>query len=164
MVSRRTNKGQVIDLDAIMAQQKETTAMGNMGVDAEGNVLGPNGEIIEPRDQRVRAYYKDNPQSSTAQQSLKGNNPELSGKLTPDAITPEVKTAKTQKENVRTAPKPEAPAPTPEPKPEPEAPLGESFDEQEPLGFREVELPNGDIEMVPYYTEEDTPDGEDKSI
>ena len=158
MVTRRTNKGQVIDLDSIMAQQKETTAMGNMGVDAEGNVLGPNGEIIEYRDQRVRAYYKDNPQSSTAQQSLKGTSPELSGKLTPDATTPEVKTAKTQKENVRTAPKPEAPAPTPEPIPEPEAPLGESFDEQEPLGFKEVELPNGDIEMVPVYEDDWTED------
>lgn len=161
MVTRRTNKGQVIDLDAIMAQQKDTTAMGNMGVDAEGNVLGPNGEIIEPRDQRVRAYYKDNPTSSTAQQSLKGASPETSGKLKPDAATPEVKTANTQKENVRTAPKQEAPAPTPTP--EPEAPLGESFDEQEPLGFKEVELPNGDIEMVPYYTEEDSPDAEDNT-
>ena len=161
MVTRRTNKGQVIDLDAIMAQQKDTTAMGNMGVDAEGNVLGPNGEIVEPRDQRVRAYYKDNPTSSTAQQSLKGASPETSGKLKPDATTPEVKTANTQKENVRTAPKQEAPAPTPTP--EPEAPLGESFDEQEPLGFKEVELPNGDIEMVPYYTEEDSPDAEDNT-
>ena len=150
MVTRRTNKGQVIDLDAIMAQQKDTTAMGNMGVDAEGNVLGPNGEIVEPRDQRVRAYYKDNPTSSTAQQSLKGASPETSGKLKPDATTPEVKTANTLKENVRTAPKQEAPAPTPTP--EPEAPLGESFDEQEALGFEEVELPYGDIEMVPYYT------------
>ena len=42
--------------------------------------------------------------------------------------------------------------------PEPEAPQGESFDEQQPLGYREVELPNGDIEMVPYYTEDDAPD------
>jgi len=25
----------------------------------------------------------------------------------------------------------------------------------EPLGFKEVELPNGDIDMVPYYKEED---------
>lgn len=156
MVTRRTNKGQVIDLDSIMAQQKETTAMGNMGVDAEGNVLGPNGEIIEPRDQRVRAYYKDNPQSSTAQQSLKGPTPEVSGKLKPDAVTPEVKTAKTQKENVRTQ------KVQPDTTPEPEAPQGESFDEQKPLGFKEVEQPNGDIEMVPYYTQEDAPDGKDK--
>ena len=47
--------------------------------------------------------------------------------------------------------------------PEPEAPLGESFDEQEPLGYKEVELPNGDIEMVPYYTKEDAPDAKGKT-
>ena len=52
----------------------------------------------------------------------------------------------------------------PDPEPEPEAPLGESFDEEKPLGYKEVELPNGDIDMVPYYTEEDDPDAEDKSI
>jgi len=46
----------------------------------------------------------------------------------------------------------------PELTPEPEAPLGESFDEDEPLGYKEVEQPNGDIEMVPYYNEEDAPD------
>ena len=161
MVSRKTNKGQVIDLDSIMAQQKDIPAMGNMGVDAEGNTLGPGGEVVEGRDQRVRAYYKDNPQSSTAQQSLKGPSPEMSGKLQPDGATPEVKTAKTAKENVRTAPKQEPPKTT---QPEPEAPLGESFDEEKPLGYKEVELPNGDIDMVPYYTEEDDPDAEDKSI
>ena len=159
MVNRRTNKGQVIDLDSIMAQQKDIPAMGNMGVDAEGNTLGPGGEIVEGRDQRVRAYYKDNPQSSTAQQSLKGPTPTTSGKLTPDSATPEVKTAKTAKENVRTEAKKEQNVK----QPEPEAPQGESFDEQEPLGYKEVELPNGDIEMVPYYTKEDAPDAKGKT-
>ena len=121
MVNRRTNKGQVIDLDSIMAQQKDIPAMGNMGVDAEGNTLGPGGEIVEGRDQRVRAYYKDNPQSSTAQQSLKGAPPKVEGSV--DKSAPEVKTAKTAKENVRTQkvkpdpvkqPEPEAPDPEPE--------------------------------------------------
>jgi hypothetical protein len=139
MVNRRTNKGQIIDLDSIMAQQKDIPAMGNMGVDAEGNTLGPGGEIVEGRDQRVRAYYKDNPQSSTAQQSLKGPTPTTSGKLT---------------QKVK---------PDPVKQPEPEAPEGESFDEQEPLGYKEVELPNGDIEMVPYYTKEDAPDAKGKT-
>lgn len=166
MVNRRTNKGQVIDLDSIMAQQKDIPAMGNMGVDAEGNTLGPGGEIVEGRDQRVRAYYKDNPQSSTAQQSLKGPTPTTSGKLQPDGATPEVKTAKTAKENVRTQKEKTVSQQMQEelePIQEPEAPQGESFDEQEPLGYKEVELPNGDIEMVPYYTKEDAPDAKGKT-
>ena len=157
MVNRRTNKGQIIDLDSIMAQQKDIPAMGNMGVDAEGNTLGPGGEIVEGRDQRVRAYYKDNPQSSTAKQSLKGAPPKVEGSV--DKSAPEVKTAKTAKENVRT----QKVKPDPVKQPEPEAPEGESFDEQEPLGYKEVELPNGDIEMVPYYTKEDAPDAKGKT-
>ena len=37
-----------------------------------------------------------------------------------------------------------------------------SDDNVEPIGFKEVELPNGDIDMVPYYTEDEA--DEDKSI
>ena len=70
-----------------------------------------------------------------------------------------LKTAKTAKENVRT----QKVKPDPVKQPEPEAPEGESFDEQEPLGYKEVELPNGDIEMVPYYTKEDAPDAKGKT-
>ena len=151
MVQRKTNKGQIIDFDALLAQN--SPALGNMRVDAEGNRLGPNGEIIEKREDRVRAYYKDHPQSSTAQASLKGSQPEQES-VEPSNIVEEPKTAKTAKENKRTAIKPDT---TPEPTP----PEGETFDEQEPLGFKEVELPNGDIEMVPYYTEDEN---EDKSI
>ena len=140
MVQRKTNKGQIIDFEALMAQN--SPALGNMRVDADGNRLGPNGEIIEKREDRVRAYYKDNPQSST--ESVEPNN-----------IVDEPKTAKTAKENKRTAPL------QPDTTPEPTPPAGDSFDEQEPLGFKEVELPNGDIEMVPYYTEDED---EDKSV
>ena len=153
MVQRKTNKGQVIDFEALMAQN--SPALGNMRVDADGNRLGPNGEIIEKREDRVRAYYKDHPQSSTAQASLKGLQPDQ------DPVTPgpidEPKTAKTAKETKRTAPL--QPDTTPEPEPTP--PAGEEFDNEEPLGFKEVELPNGDIEMVPYYTEDED---EDKSV
>jgi len=151
MVQRKTNKGQIIDFEALMAQN--SPALGNMRVDAEGNRLGPNGEIIEKREDRVRAYYKDHPQSSTAQASLKGGQPEQES-VEPNNIVEEPKTAKTAKENKRTAI-------TPDTTPEPTPPAGESFDKQEPLGFKEVELPNGDIEMVPYYTEDEN---EDKSI
>jgi len=154
MVQRRTNKGQVIDFESLMAQQKETPAMGNMKVDGDGNLLGPNGDIIEKRENRVRAYYQDNPMSSTNQTSLKGEKQEVSGSVDKTS-TVEVKTAQTIKENKRTEKL--------QPDPEPEAPQGESFDEEVPLGYKEVELPNGDIEVVPYYTEEDIDDGDDKT-
>ena len=141
MTTYRSNKGVSIDFDSLVsASSKHSSALGNMRVNANGDVLGPNGAIVQKNEDRVRAYYKNNPRSSTAGVSLKGDA--HSQKLTPDSPNPaEVKTAKTARENVRTAP-----APVAEP---------EEFDAPgEPVSYREVELPNGDIEMVPVYKNE----------
>lgn len=148
MVQRRTNRGQVIDFDKLIkSSDSERPAIGNMGTDGQGNKLGAGGRVIQSKEDRVRAYYADLEEKSVSQKSLKGAMPDTAVDTSEPA--PEVKTAKTAAENVRTAP---------QPTPAPEAPLGEDFDdhiEQEPLGYKEVELPNGDIEMVPYYREED---------
>lgn len=144
MTTYRSNKGVPIDFDSLVsASSKHSSALGNMRVNANGDVLGPNGSIVQKNEDRVRAYYKNNPRSSTAGVSLKGDNP--TQKLTPDSPSPaEVKTAQTARENVRTAP---APAPVAEP---------DEFDAPaEPVGYKEVELPNGDIEMVPVYKKGD---------
>ncbi|MDB4335392.1 hypothetical protein OAA05_00990 [bacterium] len=158
MVQRRTNNGQIIDLDSLFAQQGEVPAVGNTGTDADGNVRdSQTGEITEKSEDRVRAYYQDNPRSSTEQVSLKGPVPDAGGSLKPDPVQAP-KTASTAKENVRTS------KPNTQKQPEPKAPQGESFDEREPLGFKEVQLPNGDIDMVPYYTEDDAPNDETKGL
>ena len=136
MTVRRSNRGIQVDFDALIASQQASPAVGNMRVNAQGDVLGKGGEVVQKNEERVRAYYKNNPRSSTAAASLKGEMP--AAKLTPDAPkTAEVKTAATGKAN-----KPAA-SPIAEPD-EFDAPV-------EPIGYREVELPNGDIEMVPVY-------------
>ena len=145
MVQKRSNRGVIIDFDKLIAEQGDRPAMGNMGVDAKGNKLGPNGTIIQKNEDRVRKYIKDNPITSNDRVSLKGNN-----KLQPDNAgthpLDDIKTAKTAQENVRTAPPVEEPDEFAEPEVEPLP---------EPLGYNEVELPNGDIDMIPYYNEED---------
>jgi hypothetical protein len=134
MTVRRSNRGMQVDFDALIASQQASPAVGNMRVNAQGDVLGKGGEIVQKNEERVRSYYKSNPRSSTSSASLKGETP--SAKLTPDAPkTAEVKTAATAKAN--------KPAPVAEPD-EFDAPV-------EPIGYREVTLPNGDIEMVPVY-------------
>jgi hypothetical protein len=138
MTTRRSNRGVPIDFDAIMASAKSVPAVGNMRVNAAGDIIGSGGAIVKKNEDRVREYYKHNPKSSTAQASLKGE----ANKLTPDAEPVDVpKTAATAKENVRTAKKA-----VPEVKDldEFDAPL-------EPVGYEEITLPNGDIEMVPVY-------------
>lgn len=151
MVQRKTNRGQIIDFDSLLSQQGDRPAVGNMGTDANGNVLGPGGEVVQTNEQRVRKYLKDNPTVSNDKVSLKSNEPinnvdDASGMV-------ETRTAATQQENVRTKVQPD---------PVPEQPS--EFDEpdevppMEPLGYKEVQLPNGDIDMVPYYNEDDAPD------
>jgi len=164
MVQRKTNKGQIIDMDALMASQGDRPAVGNAGTDANGNVLGPGGEIITPSEERVRAYYEDNPMSSTAQQSIKGATPQV--EFNAEDNLQEVKTAKTAKENVRTSkvqPDTQKKEPVLQPEDNP-SDIEKDYEEEEqtPLGFTEVTQPNGDIEMVPYYTEEEA--DEDKSV
>ena len=171
MVTRRTNKGVPIDMDKLIAASNPgSPAVGNMRVNAAGDVI-KDGQIIKKNEDRVREYYDKNPKSSTSKASLKGEMP----KLAPDtdvSKAPTPKTAKTAKENVRTssvtqadvakreqeireemvAPIEEDIAPIP-PVQEPDefdAPEGST-----PLGYKEVELPNGDIEMVPVYKKED---------
>lgn len=150
MATRRTNKGATLDFESLIAQApKHSPAVGNMRVNAQGDLLGPGGEIVQPSEQRVRKHYQDHPASTTAQVSLKGKN-----SLTPDsqAVAPAPRTAATAAENVRTAPKPD-PIPEPEPVAEPEE--FDAPEDLEPVGYREVELPNGDIEMVPVYKDTD---------
>jgi len=152
MAIRRTNKGVTIDMDALIAaSNSQTPAVGNMSVNAKGDVLGAGGQIVKKNEERVREYYRSNPKSSTSRKSLKGESP---SKLAPDNQEPapmqEPKTAKTAKENKRTKKQDTPPPPPPVQEPE-------EFDapDVEPMGYREVEQPNGDIEMVPYYRSED---------
>ena len=165
MVQKRTRNGQLIDFDAMLAAGQKERAIGNMDVNAKGDVVKA-GEVVKTNEDRVREYYETVEEVAQEQVSLKGKMPDLSGEVGKGAPAPEVKTADTQKENIRTQEAQEKANAKlqPDPEPEPEAPLGESFDEDEPLGYKEVELPNGDIEMVPYYTQDDAPDGENKGV
>lgn len=138
MVKRTTNKGKVIDFDSLMAQNQDAPAMGNMRVNAKGDVLGKNGEIVQSSEDRTRAYYEDNPKSSTAKSSLKGPMPDQPVQQQSD-MAPEMKTAEAQKTEQDQSVMNAVETPAPEPK---------------VAGYKEVELPNGDIEMVPVYEDD----------
>jgi hypothetical protein len=56
----KTANGRVINIDAIMAQNEESIAVGNMRVNARGDELGPGGRIERSRDKVMADYYKLN--------------------------------------------------------------------------------------------------------
>lgn len=177
---RRTAKGRIINIDDVIAASPHTTAVGNMKVNAQGDELGPGGEVTKTREQRTRAYYKDHPQSSNRKVSLKGDMPgQMQSESRSDFAGLKPDTADTGYENVRTQDQymtdntdyndgtwdiPENAEPeVPEPEefddvemPPSEAELDENGDYvKEPTGYREVEQENGDIVMQPYWDDDD---------
>lgn len=59
----RTMQGKRIDVDAFLAQNEMTQAVGNMNVNARGDVLGAGGKIVKTREQVMAEYYRDNPKA-----------------------------------------------------------------------------------------------------
>ena len=180
---RRTAKGKIINIDDVIASAPHTTSVGNMKVNAQGDKLGPNGEIQETREKRTRSYYKEHPQSSNRKVSLKGEMQEAFSQGHSDFNDMSPKTSKTQQENVRTSAhttedkKTDSVSPsTPIPEPEefnqvemPEntnsnttPPLNENGDYTiDPDGYEEIELENGDIVVKPYWLSDSQEDDQD---
>lgn len=55
-----TANGKQVNLDALIAQNENTIAVGNMKVNARGDQLGPGGKIELPKEQVMKEYYKLN--------------------------------------------------------------------------------------------------------
>ena len=55
-----TANGKRINIDAIVAQNEESIAIGNMRVNARGDELGPGGRIERTRERVMADYYKLN--------------------------------------------------------------------------------------------------------
>jgi hypothetical protein len=55
-----TANGKRINIDAIVAQNEESIAIGNMRVNARGDELGPGGKIERTKEKVMADYYKLN--------------------------------------------------------------------------------------------------------
>ena len=54
----RTMQGRMVDIEKLRAANEETIAVGNMNVNARGDVLGPSGKVITTKQQVVKKYYE----------------------------------------------------------------------------------------------------------
>ena len=54
----RTMQGRMVDIDQLRAANESVQAVGNMKVNARGDVLGANGQVITPKAQVIRKYYE----------------------------------------------------------------------------------------------------------
>lgn len=55
-----TANGKQVNLDALIAQNESTIAVGNMKVNARGDQLGPGGQVETNKNQVMQDYYKVN--------------------------------------------------------------------------------------------------------
>lgn len=56
----KTANGKEVNLDALIAQNEQTIAVGNMRVNARGDQLGAGGKIEIPKEKVMSEYYKLN--------------------------------------------------------------------------------------------------------
>jgi hypothetical protein len=66
----RSAMGKQVDLDRLQSINEHTIAVGNMGVNAKGDQLGPGGKIVKTRDQVMKEYYALSGQSATISPSV----------------------------------------------------------------------------------------------
>lgn len=151
-------------MESVIAQQGDSIAIGNMRVNARGDLLGPGGEVIKTADERAREFYKNTDSSTDENVSVKSTQP-----VSPDMSVPGgpdlSKTAATAKAESKI--KPDADPVKQQNEIDPEVAVKTAIaknkaqaQSKEPLGYKEVELPNGDIDMVPIF-EDDWKDEDD---
>ena len=54
----RTMQGRMVDIEKLRAANESVRAVGNMNVNARGDVLGPGGQIVTPKAQVMQKYYE----------------------------------------------------------------------------------------------------------
>ena len=54
----RTMQGRMVDIEKLRAANESTPAVGNMNVNARGDVLGAGGQVVTPKEQIIKKYYE----------------------------------------------------------------------------------------------------------
>ena len=62
----KSMRGKEVDMEKLALKNETTPAVGNMKVNARGDEIGPNGEIIRKREEIVQGYYDKNNRSIKA--------------------------------------------------------------------------------------------------
>tara|TARA_B100000941_G_C28492210_1_gene548645 strand:+ start:907 stop:1275 length:369 start_codon:yes stop_codon:yes gene_type:complete len=118
MVSKKTSRGQALDMQSLALQNEKEIAVGNMGVNARGDKIGSDGKVVQTKTEQAQAYYQSNPKASVKTVSIKDAVDVSASKTIEQPVAEKAKTTK--------ASKPKAKQPK----------------------MKEVEMPNGDIELV----------------
>ena len=88
----RSAMGKNVDMASLRTQNEKVRAIGNMRVNARGDTIDSNGNIIQDNNKRVNEYYM----KAVMNRSVRGESPVLPGRSQPtkqvveQAIPPQV--------------------------------------------------------------------------
>ena len=54
----KSAQGKTVDIGALILQNEQVRAVGNMGVNAAGALIDSNNQVIDQRNQQVQRQYK----------------------------------------------------------------------------------------------------------
>ena len=67
----RTMQGRMVDIEKLRAANEAVQAVGNMNVNAKGDVLGAGGQIVTPKEKIIQKYYEQ-PKGMVSDTPIKG--------------------------------------------------------------------------------------------
>ena len=112
----RTMQGRMVDIEKLRAANESVQAVGNMNVNARGDVLGAGGSIVTKKETVIQKYYEqpkgmvsDTPRSKTMP-APKAEPVKTVQKMTPIAAKPAPKKVAPQPKKVEPSPAPQAEA------------------------------------------------------
>jgi len=91
----RTMQGRMVDIEKLRAANESVQAVGNMNVNARGDVLGAGGQVVTPKEQIIKKYYEqpkgmvsDTPSRGKPTPAPKAEPVKTVQKMTPVAAKP----------------------------------------------------------------------------
>jgi|TARA_R110001592_G_scaffold20422_1_gene82837 hypothetical protein len=96
----RTMQGRMVDIEKLRAANESVQAVGNMNVNARGDVLGASGQVITPKEDIIKKYYEqpkgmvsDTPSRGKSMPAPKAESVKTVQKMTPVEAKPAPKKA-----------------------------------------------------------------------
>jgi hypothetical protein len=54
----RTMQGRMVDIEKLRASNENVRAVGNMRVNARGDIVGASGQIVKTKEEQMKEYYE----------------------------------------------------------------------------------------------------------
>jgi len=53
----RTMQGRMVDIEKLRASNENVKAVGNMNVNARGDIIGASGRVVKTKEEQIKEYY-----------------------------------------------------------------------------------------------------------